>query len=87
MSSRTLCEGSLKKQILRHAQYGISRCNDSANERNTNLFANFTATAAYLRIQNAMIVQMSETQTCLQVSQRMQPIFAIKLQKYTFFLK
>ena len=38
-------------------------------------------------IQVAMIVPGSKTQTCLQVLQRPQPIFAYKLQKYTFFLK
>ena len=59
-----------------------SICNDSANERNANLFASFTANAAYLRNQVAMIAPGSKT-----IHSFTAAYFAIKMQKYTFFLK
>ena len=59
-----------------------TKCNDSANERNANLFASFTANAAYLRNQVAMIAPGSKT-----IHSFTAAYFAIKMQKYTFFLK
>ena len=80
---KTVQASELKFIFTRNERSLFSRylyCKNSANERNASLLASYNVSAAYFRgIYIAKIVQTSVTQVYLQVTKRVQPIFAVSI--------